>query len=246
MGFEEERRPAAPAEAGGCAGELHQERHPERGERTLVERLASLVVGNGEADVIEGTHLRNATGPRPRRSCHRHGVGKPPLSPYPPDLDDGQPAAVAELGDLIDVVVEDADWANTSARRLSARRAELRQCRLTGVELAEATLSDVAFLDCRLDLAGLRMAKLERVVFRDCQMTECDFYEASLTDVLFERCTLREATFSAVKLKRVELRGCDLFGIHGVEALRGARIPSDDVLENAVLFAVALGLEIVD
>ena len=153
---------------------------------------------------------------------------------------------LAELGDLLDVVVEDVDWANTRARGLSARRAELRRCRLTGVELAEATLSDVAFLDCRLDLAGLRMAKLERVVFRDCQLTECDFYEASLTDVLFERCTLREATLSGVKLERIELRGCDLTGVQGVEALRGARIPFDDVLQNAVLFAVALGLEIVD
>ena len=107
-------------------------------------------------------------------------------------------------------------------------------------------LSDVTFVDCRLDLVGLRIAKLERVVFRDCRMTECDFYEASLTDVLFERCELREATVSSVKLKRCELRGCDLAGLQGVEALRGARMPWNDVLENGPLFAAALGLEIID
>jgi uncharacterized protein YjbI with pentapeptide repeats len=127
-----------------------------------------------------------------------------------------------------------------------ARRVELHRCRLTGVELAEATLTDVVFVECRLDLAGLRMAKLERVAFRDCRMTECDFYEASLTDVLFEHCELREATLSGVTLKRVELRRCDLAGLRGVEALRGARMPWTDVLENGPLFAVALGLEIVD
>ena len=90
------------------------------------------------------------------------------------------------------------------------------------------------------------MARLERVVFRDCRMAECDLYDASLADVLFERCELREATLSGARLERVELRGCDLTGLRGVEALRGARMPWNDVLENAPLFAVALGVEIVD
>jgi len=172
-------------------------------------------------------------------------LGKPPNSPYPPDLaEDAVP--VTDLEDLVDAVVVDRDWANHPARGLVARRVEVRRCRLTGAELAEAMLSDVAFRDCRLDLAGLRMAKLERVVFRECRMAECDFYDASLTDVLFEDCELREATFSGVKLKRVELRGCDLSGLRGVEALRGARMPWNDVLENGPLFAAALGLEIID
>jgi uncharacterized protein YjbI with pentapeptide repeats len=172
-------------------------------------------------------------------------LGKPPNSPYPPDQAENA-APVTELEDLVDAVVNDLDWANRQARGLVARRVELRRCRLTGAELAEAMLSDVTFMDCRLDLVGLRIAKLERVVFRDCRMTECDLYEASLTDVLFEHCELREATFSGVKLKRVELRGCDLAGLRGVESLRGARIPWNDVLENGPLFAAALGLEIID
>src|SRR5207237_5685143 len=37
--------------------ELHQERESERRERLFIERLASLVVGNGEPDVIEHRHL---------------------------------------------------------------------------------------------------------------------------------------------------------------------------------------------
>jgi uncharacterized protein YjbI with pentapeptide repeats len=172
-------------------------------------------------------------------------MGKPPLSPYPPDpAEDAAP--VADLGDLVDAVARDLDWANRKAVGLTARRVEVHRCRLTGTELAEATLSDVAFTDCRLDLVGLRMARLERVVFRDCRMAECDLLDATLTDVVFDRCELREATFSGARLNRVELRGCDLAGLQGVEALRGARIPWDDVLENAPLFATALGVEIVD
>jgi uncharacterized protein YjbI with pentapeptide repeats len=172
-------------------------------------------------------------------------LGRPLNSPYPPDLAEDA-APVLELEDLVDAVADGVDWANREARGLVARRVELRRCRLTGAELAEAVLSDVTFADCRLDLTGLRMATLERVVFRDCRMAECDFYGASLTDVLFEHCELRESTLSGVKLERVELRRCDLTGLRGVEALRGARMPWNDVLENGPLFAAALGLEIID
>ena len=172
-------------------------------------------------------------------------MGEPPAAPYQPDLD-GDAEPVLELDDLVDAVALDREWANLRARGLAARRVEVRGCRLTGTELAEATLTDVTFSDCRLDLVGLRMAELLRVVFRDCRMAECDFYGASFADVLFERCDLAEATLSGARLERVELRGCDLRGLRGVEALRGARMPWNDVLENAPLFAVALGVEIVD
>jgi len=172
-------------------------------------------------------------------------MSKAPQSPYPPDVADDAPA-VAGLGDLVDAVVVDLDWANERPRGLSAQRVELRRCRLTGAELAEASLTDVTFEECRVDLVGVRHAKLERVVFRDCRMSECDFYGASLKDVLFERCELREATFSTCSLQRVEFRGCDLAGLRGAEALAGARMTWNDVIENAALFASALGIEVVD
>jgi uncharacterized protein YjbI with pentapeptide repeats len=114
------------------------------------------------------------------------------------------------------------------------------------VEIAEASLTDVTFVECRIDLAGLRRAKLERVAFRDCRMGECDLYDATLRDVVFERCELRDAVFESAGLTRVELRGCELGGLRGVEALRGVRMPWNDVLENAPLFAQAVGIEIVD
>lgn len=172
-------------------------------------------------------------------------MSKPPQAPYPPDPSPDAPAK-ASFDELVDVVATDMDWANRRSVKFSAQRAELRRCRLTGAELAEATLSDVTFDECRLDLAGLRHAKLERVVFRDCRMDECDLYGATLNDVLFERCELREATISGAAVQRLELRGCDLTGLRGAEALRGARMTWNDVLANAVLFASVLGVEIVE
>jgi uncharacterized protein YjbI with pentapeptide repeats len=172
-------------------------------------------------------------------------LSKPPITPYPPDPAEDTPAEL-DFEALVDVVAADQDWANRRSVRYSALRVEFLRCRLTGTELAEATLKDVTFTECRLDLAGLRFAKLERVVFCDCRMGEADFYGATLKDVLFERCELREATFSSIDLQGVELRGCDLAGLRGAEALRGARMPFNDVLANAVLFASVAGVEIVD
>ena len=172
-------------------------------------------------------------------------MSKPPRSPYPPDPYDDQPGVTA-LGDLADAVGIDLDWANERARGWAVQRVELRRCRLTGAELAEASLTDVVFEECRIDLVGLRHASLERVVFRDCRMSECDFYGSVLKDVLIERCELREATFSTCTLERVELRGCDLAGARGVEALRGARMTWNDVIANAALFASAVGIEVVE
>ena len=170
---------------------------------------------------------------------------KPPRTPYPPDVpEDAEP--VTELGDLVDALVDDADWSNRRSPKLELQRVELRQCRLTGVELAESSLVDVTFDACRIDLAGIRHARLERVHFRDCRLEELDLYGTRLEDVVFERCTLREAVFSGCTVERVELRDCDLTGVLGAEALRGARMPLTDVIGNAALFASALGIEIVD
>jgi uncharacterized protein YjbI with pentapeptide repeats len=167
-------------------------------------------------------------------------TSKAPKTPYPPEAD-------AEPGDdLLDRVVEDADWANRREARFSARRMELVRVRLTGAQLPEGSILDVTFADCRADLVSFRFAKLERVVFRDCRLEESDFYGARLKDVLFERCDLRLAVFSGAKSERIELRGCNLEGLQGIDALRGARMPWNDVLQNAPLFAAALGIEVID
>jgi uncharacterized protein YjbI with pentapeptide repeats len=172
-------------------------------------------------------------------------VSKPPVEPYPPDPPEEQDEPDLESG-LVDAVVQSADWANRRVFRVSALRTELRGVRLTGADLAESTFRDVRFVDCQLDLVAARLSKFERVVFSDCRMTECDLYGSNLQDVLFERCVLREATISGVTSERVELRDCDLKGLHGAEALRGMRMPWNDILANAPLFAGVAGVEIVD
>jgi Pentapeptide repeats (9 copies) len=172
-------------------------------------------------------------------------IPPPTQTPYPPDPPAGE-TAVDDVRALVDVTVADRDWANTSARGLRMLRAELQRCRLTGSELGESTLVDVAFTECRIDLAGLRHARLERVRFRDCNLDEIDLAGAHLVDVRFERCRMRGAVLSVVTATRVELAACDLLGVAGLERLRGASITIDDAIANAPALAHALGLRIVD
>ena len=61
---------------------------------------------------------------------------------------------------------------------------------------------------------------------------------------MFERCELRRASFAGCRIERVELSGCTLLELVGVESLRGARMPWDDIVENAPLFAQGLGIEV--
>lgn len=167
--------------------------------------------------------------------------------PYPPDLDlDRDAEPLESLADALDARLEDADFANERFPRSSLRRVELHLCRLTGAELAEATWLDVRATDCRLDLAGFRYARLERVVFSDCILDEADFTAATLRDVVFERCRLRLAVFSGATADRIQLDGCELEGLTGIESLRGARMRWDDVVQNAPLFARALGIELIE
>ena len=172
-------------------------------------------------------------------------MGKAPRSPYPPDLEDDA-RAPTELGDLTDAVATELDAVGMRHPGLALQRVELRTCRLTGAELAEARLTDVVFQDCRLDLVGLRQATLTRVRFADCRLDELELQAATLEDVVLERCSLARATLTGARCRRVELRDCDLAGLAGNEELRGARMTWNDVLANAGAFAAALEIEVVE
>ena len=153
--------------------------------------------------------------------------------------------AVAPGLRLLDVAVERGSWANLRAPEAQLTRVEATGLRATGLELAEAELRDVAFRDCRLDLAGFRFATLEQVSFVDCRLDEADFHGATLTSVRFERCRLGGASFEAATFTDGELRGCELDDLRGADRLRGVRMPWPDVVAIAGLLATAAGIEIV-
>ena len=146
----------------------------------------------------------------------------PPRAPEPGPGDERSP--------WLDATHTDADLANQSLRGEELRRCSFARCRLTGLQLPEGALTDVRFLDCRIDLASLRWATLTRVHFQGCVLRELDLVETRLQDVLFEGCDLRLAELGGTRCSRVELRGCEAEGLGGVDGLRGALVSWPDAL----------------
>lgn len=145
-----------------------------------------------------------------------------------------------------DAVREDADLANLTLRGEELERCTFTRCRMTGLQLPEASLTDVRFVECRVDLAGLRFASLTRVSFEHCVLRELDLVEARLQDVLFDTCDLRLAEFVGARGSRVELRGCELEGLGGLDGLRGALVGWPDALGLLGSLVAAAGLVVVE
>jgi uncharacterized protein YjbI with pentapeptide repeats len=153
---------------------------------------------------------------------------------------------VVRNGMLRDLMMEEGSWANVRGANVTLRRVRFERVRLTGADLGGASIEDATFVDCRIDLASFRAAKLARVRFERCRMEEADFQAATLSSCVFEDCTLARAILAEATFVRSELRGCDLAGVGNPERLRGVRMPWADVVNAAAELAEATGIEIVD
>jgi uncharacterized protein YjbI with pentapeptide repeats len=170
-----------------------------------------------------------------------------------PDEDELERMADADLSGrtskgwrLHDVVIERGNLANLVAREPAINRVELAGVRLTGVQWTRGRIADTVFRDCRIDLATFAGTTFERTTFEDCLLAQAEFREALLRSVRFDRCDLTDADLAGVRIDRCELRGCTLDGLAGVERLRGAAMPWDDIVGSAGLLAAALGIRALD
>ena len=147
---------------------------------------------------------------------------------------------------LNDVAIERGNLANLIAPEPSLQRVTLTGARMTGVQWMRGSITDVAFRDCRIDLATFGGTTFERVSFEGCMLQQAEFREALLRSVRFEHCDLTEADLTGMRLDVCELRSCTLDGLTGAERLRGAAMPWGDVIGHAGLFAAALGILVID
>jgi len=114
---------------------------------------------------------------------------------------------------LADVRLEGCDLANSVWRGASIDRAELIGCRLTGLDLGEASLRNVVGRECGGTLISLRFAEVKSGRFDDCVLTEADFQDAKLPAVLLRGCDLSGASLYGASLAGADLRGSRLDGL---------------------------------
>ncbi len=143
---------------------------------------------------------------------------------------------------MLDTQVETSDLANMIIRGSSFIRSVFSGTRMTGVDWAESSISDVEFANCQMDLCSFRFVNLKRVKFSSCSLRNSDFQGAKLSSVAFDGCDFEGGDLSAETYTRTEFRRCHLENIKGVEKLRGTRMEWSTIVGLAGEFAVALGI----
>lgn len=139
----------------------------------------------------------------------------------------------------VDLEFTGTDLANARLIESGLERITAEGCRATGLQLAGATLTDLTFTNCLLDLVNFRTSKFRRVSFTDCKLSGSDWAEATLDRVTFTRCDLTDAEFSNTSHKQVLIDDCVIDGLRGITSLSGATIAGADPLLVANLFAQA-------
>jgi uncharacterized protein YjbI with pentapeptide repeats len=152
------------------------------------------------------------------------------------------PESSLEQLSLSDVELSGCNLSNVTAPRARWHRVHARGCRMTGMLISGAVLSDVTFTDCRIDLASFGSSRLERVTFAGCRLAQTDFMGSQLQDVRFEQSDLTEEDFRGATLRRCEARGCELSSIQGADRLRGLSMPWPEIVAHAGVWATALGI----
>jgi uncharacterized protein YjbI with pentapeptide repeats len=147
---------------------------------------------------------------------------------------------------IVDGALHDCNLANVYSPRARLNRVVIERSRMTGIDLAQATLVDVAIRGCRVDLASFGSCRLERVTFDDCLLAQTDFLEARLDAVRFHDCELTRGDFRGARLRHCEFRRSDLADLQGIESLRGAAMQWPDIVAMAGAWAAALGVEVLD
>jgi uncharacterized protein YjbI with pentapeptide repeats len=138
-----------------------------------------------------------------------------------------------------DARIEKSDLANINLTNSSFERVEIASTRLTGATCNEAQWNSVLFQECKLNLALLRMARLEHCVFEHCNLTETDFYAADLSGVIFRKCDLSRADLSHAKLTGADIRDCRIDGMRGTpDTMAGLLISADQAALLVTLFGV--------
>ena len=144
--------------------------------------------------------------------------------------------------DVHDTVFVNCDLSRVRFRSMTS--STLESCKLTGTDFGGGTVRDVRWSACRMALANLRMAELERVRWEDCTIEETDLFDSSLTDIDLEGTVLTDVNTDRARFERVDLRGALDLGLSTISSLKGALVAPEQLPALSFALAAALGADI--
>ena len=157
----------------------------------------------------------------------------------------GRPlSSVLEGVSIVDCLVQHSNWANLRGTGGRLLRTRISESRMTGFAWVNASVKDVEFVDCRLDLSSWRFTDFSAVRFAGCNLAKADFTGSDLSGAQFVGCDLTGAVFDQATMDGTRLRSCVLLGIGGIQSWRGAVVHESDLLSLSYTLAHALGIRI--
>ncbi|UCM88759.1 pentapeptide repeat-containing protein [Streptomyces marincola] len=148
---------------------------------------------------------------------------------------------------FVDSLLSGVRGVGTVLAEAELRDVEVRDGRFGGVQLGGATLNRVLVRGGKIDFLNLRQARLTDVAFVDCVLVEPDFGGARCERVSFDGCELRGADFHGAALREVDLRGASRLEVaRGVDRLSGAVISPPQLFDLAPRLAAELGVRVME
>lgn len=148
--------------------------------------------------------------------------------------------------DLENGSIKGCNLANLRSQSCTLHRVQIEATRLTGAMFVEPRLMDVVLRNSPIDLSSFRFGHLYRVRFEGCRLIEADFQGVIAKACTFIDCDLTGAQLSQGNFAGSAFRGCRLAGVSGLDALKGAHMAWEDVMELATALAASLGIEVRD
>ncbi len=159
--------------------------------------------------------------------------------PQPPDRNPREPRFTIDLEQL------------EVAADVFADEALHEGVRLDGVRFAPIEAENVEFKRFVLTEVDLSAAKLDHLDLEDGSITGCDLANLRSDSCTFECVVIEASRLTGAQLSQGNFtgsafRGCRLAGVNGFEALKGAQMAWEDVMELATALAAGLGIEVRD
>lgn len=147
---------------------------------------------------------------------------------------------------LSNVILEDCLFFGSHLNHARLVRTRINRGIYSGVVLSGATIEDVVFSECKLNMLNFRTSTFKRVAFIDCDLSETDFGGARFDQVTFRGCKLNGAEFSGCQIVRADFRSSDISAIKGIAGLSKGIINSSQLIDLSQIMAHEFGIMIED
>ncbi|TDQ40852.1 pentapeptide repeat-containing protein [Aureibacillus halotolerans] len=145
--------------------------------------------------------------------------------------------------DVQDVVFDQCDLSNLQLHEAVMHSVHFINCKMTGIDLSGATLRHVTFEGCVAPLSSFGFINTKDVRFQRCDLTQTEFFESTFVRTSIGECLLDEANFSQVDLGAMNLSNSSFERLTvTLDKLVGCTVSS----EQAIGFAKMIGLRLSD